>query len=64
MKATVREYRVTKRVVVLELDEDEASRIVEIGCGSIFEDVLRRAIEDAFDAHRASDAKEDEDVPF
>ena len=64
MKATVREYRVTKKVVVLELDEEEASRVVEYGCSSIFEDVLKRAIEDAFDNYRASDAKEDEDVPF
>ena len=64
MKATVREYRVTKKVVVLELDEEEASRVVEYGCGDVFKDVLKRAIEDAFDNYRASDAKEDEDVPF
>ncbi len=63
--ATVREYRVTKRVVVVELDEEEASAFV--GAGKQVDEMveqLQTAIEDAFDAYRASDAKEDEDVPF
>jgi DNA-binding FadR family transcriptional regulator len=65
VKATVREYRIKKRVVVLEIDEEEASAIVS-GDKDQYEAIaeLRIAIEDAFDAHAASNAQEDEDVPF
>ena len=67
--ATVRRYTVTepvtKRVVTIELDEKEAMRIANDEVAHIL--VVSRvmaAIRDAFNADRASDAKEDEDVPF
>lgn len=64
MKATVREYTVKKKVVVVELDMDEVERVIKYGIGGIFSDVMTRALESALEADRASDAKEDEDVPF
>ena len=65
MKATVREYTVKKKVVVVEFDEEEVTRFVEYGSNYIFEDVLKRAFTDALEADRAEEQrKESEDVPF
>lgn len=70
MKATVREYTVKKKVVVVEFTEEEA---VEIAGGdtrsvklaySVRVD-LANTIADALDADRAEEQrKEREDVPF
>lgn len=65
MKATVREYTVKKKVVVVEFDEEEADRVISVGCGAVFENVLKRTLFEALEADRAEEQrKEDEDVPF
>ena len=65
MKATVREYTVKKKVVVVEFDLDEVERYITHGTHYVFEDVFKRVLIGALEADRASDAKEDEsDIPF
>lgn len=67
MKATVREYTVKKKVVVVEIDEKEAAHIIISGEHDLYEAVadLREALEGALEADRAEERrKESEDVPF
>lgn len=65
MKATVREYTVKKRVVVIELTEEEASQIANDEIATFLVAArVRAAIRDALEADRASNAQEDEDVPY
>ena len=66
MKATVCEYTVKKKVVVVEIDEKEAGHIIS-GEHDMYEAVadLREALEAALEADRAEEQrKESEDVPF
>lgn len=71
MKATVREYTVRKKVVVVEIDEEEARKVAFLDesddgyttqkCGSL----LIAAVHAAVEADRAEEQrKETEDVPF
>jgi hypothetical protein len=71
MKATVREYTVKKKVVVNEIDEDEAKKIAVLNpyeggypvskCGWL----LISAVDAALEADRAEELRKDtEDVPF
>lgn len=65
MKATVREYTVKKKVVVVELPIEEVESILRVDCiTSVREQEILTTLRDALEADRASDAKEDEDVPF
>lgn len=64
MKATVREYTVKKKVVTLELSIEEAEDIARYGSSAPAGPSAVAAIRLALEADRASDAKEDEDVPF
>lgn len=62
MKAAVREY--TAKVVVLTISMADAETIVRLGVSGALHLKLQQAVENALEADRASDAKEDEDVPF
>lgn len=71
MKATVREYTVKKKVVVVEIDEEEAKKIahdgIDAGGYSIYRcgDLLIGAVSGALEADRAEEQRKDtEDVPF
>jgi hypothetical protein len=66
MKATVREYTVKKKVVVVEIDETEAKDILDFeGLSVRREEELLKMLHDALDADRAEEQrKESEDVPF
>ena len=66
MKATVREYTVRKKVVVVEVSIEEAGHIIS-GGHDLYEAAadLREAMEAALEADRAEERrKESEDVPF
>lgn len=66
MKATVCEYTVKKKVVVVEVSIEEAGHIIS-GEHDMYEAVadLREALEAALDADRAEEQRKDtEDVPF
>jgi hypothetical protein len=65
IKATVREYTVVKKVVVLEISEEECQRIVGDGGEDYTLNECGRRLVDAVDAALADKAREDsEDVPF
>ncbi len=66
MRATVREYTVKKKVVVVEFDEAEVGYIIS-GTHDVYQVAadLREALEAALEADRAEEQrKESEDVPF
>ena len=65
MKATVREYTVKKKVVVVEVPIEDVQSILHTNyITSVREQEILTTLRDALEADRASDAKEDEDVPF
>ena len=66
MRATVREYTVKKKVVVVEFTEEEALRVISED-RTLYEAVknLREAIAATLEAdHAEEQRKESEDVPF
>ena len=66
MKATVCEYTVKKKVVVVEFDEEEALSVINKD-RTLYETTndLREALEAALEADRAEEQrKESGDVPF
>ena len=66
MKATVREYTVKKKVVVVEIDVEDAEKLLD-GPAALNEgrNSLAHAIASALEADRAEEQrKESGDVPF
>lgn len=66
MKATVREYTVKKKVVVIELPVEEVESILRVDCiTSVREQEILATLRDALEADRAEELRKDtEDVPF
>jgi len=66
MKATVREYTVKKKVVVIELPVEEVESILRVDCiTSVREQEILATLRDALEADRAEELQKDtEDVPF
>lgn len=66
MKATVREYTVKKKVVVIELPVEEVESILRVDCiTSVREQEILATLRDALEADCAEELRKDtEDVPF
>lgn len=66
MKATVREYTVKKKVVVIELPVEEVESILRVDCiTSVREQEILATLRDVLEADRAEELQKDtEDVPF
>jgi transcriptional antiterminator Rof (Rho-off) len=66
MKATVREYTVKKKVVVIELPVEEVESILRVDCiTSVREQEILATLRDVLEADRAEELRKDtEDVPF
>lgn len=66
MKATVREYTVKQKVVVIELPVEEVESILRVDCiTSVREQEILATLRDVLEADRAEELRKDtEDVPF